>query len=322
MTAPGSPAPQAGRSAREHPGAEPAAAAGRLPDFLIVGHPKCGTTAMHYMLRAHPQVHMPMKEPRFFAQELRSRFRRLGPGTLPSTLAEYMALFAGAAPDQRVGEASPQYLRSTQAAARIAEVVPQARIIAILREPASFLRSFHLQALHNNVEVETDFAKALALEPARRRGRHIPLLSQAPQALLYSDHVRYVEQLKRFDAVFPREQMLVLIYDDLRNDNEGTMRRVLRFLDVDDTLTIEPVRTPTLEAVRSPTLYRAGIAAGPLRRRMVSDETWRRLVFRAPDPPDEQLMGELRARFKGEVQALGQYLGRDLVSEWGYDTGD
>ncbi len=144
------------------------------------------------------------------------------------------------------------------------------------------------------------------------------MFSQAPQALLYSEHVRYVEQLRRFEAAFPRERILVLIYDDLRTDNDGTMRRVLRFLELDDSLPIEPVRTPTLPAVRSPLLYRVGIATAPVRRRVLSDATWRRLVFRAADPPDERLMRELRGRFKGEVKQLSDHLGRDLVSEWGY----
>ncbi|HTW42025.1 MAG TPA: sulfotransferase [Solirubrobacteraceae bacterium] len=304
--------------------------AGRLPDFFIVGHPKCGTTALHQMLSRHQQIHMPLKEPRFFAPELRSRYRRLGPQRLPEALDAYLELFAGARPDQLAGEASPQYLRSRTAAARIADVQPTARIIAILREPASFLRSFHLQAVHNNVETVTDFAKAIALEDDRRAGRRVPLLSQAPAALLYSDHVRYVEQLRRFHAAFGAEQVLVLIYDDFRADNEGTVRRVLRFLDVDDSVPIEPIQTERLSAVRSPLLYRAGIAASlvrrrafggaPRARRRLTPSPWQRLVFREPDPPDEALMRELRARFKPEVVAVSEYLGRDLVSQWGYDA--
>jgi hypothetical protein len=310
-------------------GGEPA---GRLPDFFIVGHPKCGTTALHQMLRRHPQIHMPLKEPRFFAQELRSRYRRLGPRRLPETLDAYLGLFAGARADQLAGEASPQYLRSHTAATRIAEVKPSARIIAILREPASFLRSFHLQAVHNNVETVTDFAKAIALEDDRRAGRRVPLLSQAPAALLYSDHVRYVEQLRRFHAAFPAEQVLVLIYDDFRADNDATVRRVLRFLELDDGVAIEPIQTERLPAVRSPFLYRAGIAAALARRRIFGGSPsagqrstptlWQRIVYREPDPPDEALMRELRARFEPEVLALSEYLGRDLVTEWGYDAID
>jgi hypothetical protein len=295
------------------------------------------------MLRTHPQIHMPLKEPRYFAMELRSRFRRLGPGTLPATLEEYLTLFAAASPEQRVGEASPQYLRSLVAASRIAEAQPAAKIIAILREPASFLRSFHLQAVHNHVETQTDLAKAIGLEHARRSGRRIPPFSQAPQALLYSDHVRYVQQLRRFHEAFAAEQVLVLIYDDFRRDNAATVRRVLRFLDVDDTVAIEPIQTDALLAVRSPLLYQlstavslayrrtlgrsraGGRSPGARRgdgRRPAAQRAWRRVVYKAPAAPDEQLMLELRRRFKPEVVALSEYLGRDLVSEWGYDQLD
>src|SRR5690349_5176507 len=102
---------------------------GRLPDFFIVGHEKCGTTALHLMLSSHPQIFMPaVKELRFFAPELRSRFRRFGPERLPLTLDQYSRLFAPARADQLAGEASPLYLRSHNAAQRIAETCPDARI--------------------------------------------------------------------------------------------------------------------------------------------------------------------------------------------------
>ena len=176
--------------------------AGRLPDFFIVGHAKSGTTALYEMLRAHPQIFMPdSKEPWFFAAELLERTPPRPEGT-PRTLDEYRAWFAGARPEQRVGEASALYLWSHTAAGAIAEVQPEARIIAILREPASFLRSLHLQFLETYIETEPDFARALALEDARRQGRQVPRHTYWPQALLYSEHVRYVEQLRRYHEAF------------------------------------------------------------------------------------------------------------------------
>ncbi len=316
----------------------------RVPDFFIAGHSKCGTSALYLMLRSHPQVFMPaIKEPRFFAPELRSRFRGGASDTRPDTLEGYLALFAPAQAGQILGEASPSYLRSAEAAGRIAQVAPGARIVAILREPASFLRSFHLQSVHNHVETETDLGKALALEDDRRAGRRIPRNSHVPATLLYSEHVRYVEQLQRFEAHFPREQMLVLIYDDFRNDNEGTVRQVLRFLGADDALPVDTVETETLESVRSGRLHRLrrGLqlaernpdAASKTARALnavlpeaVRGERaralWRRGVYGRPPAPDEQLMLELRRRFKAEVVALSDHLGRDLVSLWGYDRLD
>jgi len=294
------------------------------------------------MLRRHAQIYMPdIKEIRFFTPELRSRFAKPGAGKRPNTLEGYLAMFSAATPEQRLGEASPSYLRSAAAASRIAEVQPAARIIAILREPASFLRSFHLQSLHNHIENEKDLRKALALEQDRREGRRIPRYSHSPEALMYRDHVRYVEQLRRYHAVFPPEQVLVLIYDDFRRDNQGTLRTVLRFLDVDDTAAIEAVETPRLDGVRSQRLHQMGRAMTVARRNPTAAgrvsraanalapralrgqrfrSIWRRVVFSEPPPPDAELMLELRRSFKPEVAELSDYLGRDLLSEWGYDS--
>ncbi len=314
---------------------------GRTPDFFIVGHPKCGTTALYEALRRHPQIYMPDgKEPWFFADELHVRTPPRPEGT-PQTLAEYLSLFAAAGPEQIAGEATALYLWSQTAAARIAEVQPAARIIAILREPASFLRSLHLQFVQSYVETEGDLRKALSLEQERRGGRSIPRHTYWPQALLYSDHVQYVEQLRRYYAEFAPENVLVLIYDDFRADNEGTVRAVLRFLDVDETL---PVTVPDANATvraRSQRLHElvhaVSVGRGPLSlavkraikaaiprrlRRRALGVTQRRVVFADPRPADEDLMLELRRRFKPEVVALSAYLNRDLVGLWGYGDVD
>ncbi len=320
-------------------GGGPAQAGGRVPDFFIVGHPKCGTTALYRMLRSHPQIFLPdIKEPWFLAPELRSPFRGAGIGRRPETLDQYLALFAPARPDQRAGEASSSYLMSRSAAGRIAELAPAARIVAILREPAGFLRSLHLQNVQMHVESERDLRTALALEPERRRGRNIPPRSSRPQALLYSEQVCYVEQLRRYHELFAPARVLVLIYDDFRADNEATVRRVLRFLDVEELAPIEAVEANPTVGVRSLRLHQAvqavSVGSGPVSAALkasMKTVTSRRLrraglravrrgvVFGAPPPPDAELMMELRRRFAPEVAALSEYLGRDLVGLWGYD---
>jgi hypothetical protein len=319
--------------------AEPKAAGGRLPDFFIVGHSKSGTTALYEMLRAHPQIFMPeMKEPIFFAKELPRQAHRY---RAPETLEEYLALFADARPGQRLGEASASYLRSERAAERIAQAQPAGKIVAILREPASFLRSFHLQLLQAHYESERDLRRALALEPERRAGRQVPRRSLWPQELLYSDHVHYVEQLRRFERHFPPEQMLVLIYDDFRADNEASVRRVLSFLGVEETLPVPVAEANPTVSMRSQRvddlLYALSTGQGRLAgtakralttiapreaRRRALRMAQRTFVYGAEPPRDEALMSELRRRFKPEVQALGEHLGRDLLALWGYDRLD
>ena len=318
----------------------------RIPDFFIVGNPKSGTTALYEMLMRHPQIFMPAsKEPWFFAAELQVR-PPPRPEGIAQTLDEYMALFDGARPDQRVGEATALYLWSRTAAAGIPHARPDARIIAILREPASFLQSLHLQFVQTYIETESDLGKALALEHDRRDGRHVPRHTYWPQALMYSDHVRYVEQLQRYREVFPPEQILVIIYDDFRADNDETIRQVLRFLDVDDTYPFTAGAAGPIAVSANPTVrprsqrlnelvHAVSVGRGPasaavkavlkaltprrLRSRSLS-ALQQRVVFADPKPPDEQLIRDLRRRFEPEVLALSKYLGRDLVRLWGYGS--
>ncbi len=315
----------------------------RVPDFFIVGQPKAGTTALYSMLRAHPQIFMPeTKEVGFFAPELAvGRPSRPDGRGNPTTLEGYAQLFEPARPDQRAGEGTPFYLWSRTAAGSIARVAPHARIIAILREPASLLRSLHLLLVRIYAETETDFRAALALEEARSAGRELPRHGIWPDLLRYSEQVRYVEQLRRYEASFGREQMLILIYDDFRAENAATLQRVLRFLEVDSSWPL-PVGggnpNPTVR-VRSSGLHElvhaVSVGHGPLSRaakatikaltparlrREALHTVQRRVVFGDPEPPDERFMNELRRRFEGEVVALSEHLGRDLVTLWGYDS--
>ena len=149
--------------------------------------------------------------------------------------------------------------------------------------------------------------------------------------------MRYVEQLRRYDAVFPPEQMLVLIYEDFRADNAETVRRVLRFLDVEDAAPVPEIEANPTIRVRSPRAYElmrslylgrspgaralktAIKALTPQRLRHGTLASAHRAQAAAPAPADAELMLELRRRFKDEVVALSEYLDRDLVKFWGYD---
>jgi len=288
------------------------------------------------MLKAHPQIYMPeLKEPHFFVRSAHE-LERAG-GRLPNTLEQYLALFEPAASGQLKGEASTTYLNSPVAAGRIAELCPDARIIAFLREPASFIRSLHLQLLQSGVETEPDLAAALSLEPSRIAGAD-ERASFWQRELLYSQHVRYTEQLRRYHEHFGRQRVLVLVYEDFRSDNERMVREVLRFLDVDDRFAFEPAEAnPTVsvrssrasELVQAVTLGRTPLAREAKAavksvvprqlRREASRTLTKALRQRKPPPADEALTAELRRSFAGEVHAVSEYLGRDLATLWGYD---
>ncbi len=313
----------------------------RLPDFFIAGRAKCGTTALYEMLASHPAIFMSaVKEPQFLsrAPELYAQPPDRPARVLPETLEAYLSLFAAAGAEQRAGEASTEYLRTPATAARIAELNPDARIIIMLRDPAQFLRSLHLQLLQMGVESEHRFERALALEPERRQGRQVPRDCDWPPALLYCDHARYASQLREYHDRFGPDRVLVLIYDDFRKDNAATVRRVLEFLEVPDL----PVKIERREA--NPTLrvrsrrgerllntlaVGRGPVAGALKRALsaVTPRGLRRrahtaavhaVIERDPPAPSPEFMRELRTRLRPEVLAAGGYLGLDLAERWGY----
>jgi hypothetical protein len=314
-----------------------------MPDFFIVGHPKCGTTALYEMLRRHPQIFMPeLKEPWFFAAELVRELPSVSggiPSGMPKTLDEYLALYEGAESGQLAGEASALYLWSRVAARGIAELQPAARIVAVFREPASFLRSLHLELVQRHQEPEKDLREAILAEDARRNGSYVsPSTWYWPTVVLYSEYVRYVEQLERYREVFPPEQILVLIYDDFRRDNEAVMRTVQRFLGVDDTYPIEAVEANPTVRVRSVYLNNllgaVATGSGPISgavntaiekltserlRHKALQATQRRVIYAKPEPPDNEFETQLRRRYRSEVVSLSEYIGRDLVSLWGYN---
>ncbi len=310
----------------------------RRPDFFVIGQPKSGTTALHSMLSMHPEIFMSEpKEPIFLATDMRVRFQPTRSAPEIASLAEYLHLFDGAAPDQLAGEASTLYVLSTTAAQTIAALNPDAKIVVLFREPAAFLRSLHLQLLQTHVESVRSLTRALSLEESRRQGRRIPRRSHRPQLLRYSDHVRYTKQLQRYHDAFPPEQVLVLIYEDFRRDNEGVLRQVFRFLGVDESIAVEAVDANPTVRTRSQHLddivHRVSVGIGtPARivkqtvkavtptgiRRKALETVQSRVVYGAPPPADPALMAELRARFRPEVERFSEYLGRDLITLWGY----
>lgn len=315
-------------------------AAGSRPSFFIVGHSKSGTTALSIFLDQHPQLFVcDPEEPNYFCPTF---CRAPGPPSrfFERTEEEYLALFEGAATDQRCGEASAAYLYSPEAAELIHRFDPDSRIIMIFREPVSFIRSFHLQMLKNTPtegETVSDLGEAIRLEPERREGRSLPDGCLIPELLMYTtDRLRYDEHYERFAAKFPSEQILALTHDEFRSDNPGTVRQVYEFLGVDSEF--EPrfaEHNAGGQALRSRRVASAlrgathSKAAAPLRRALPArlrkkaiDTAYSKVAFEEPGETDPQVAETIRIRARPHVEALGEILGRDLVEEWGYGHAD
>ncbi|MEM4847383.1 MAG: sulfotransferase [Thermosphaera sp.] len=205
-----------------------------MPNFLILGTAKAGTTALYYYLAQHPQIFMsPLKEPGFFAFEgERPKFQgpkdRVGINRkVVVHLEEYRKLFAGVLDEKAVGEASPWYLYSVRAHERIRHHTPNARLIAVLRNPIDRAYSHFMHLVRDGREPLDDFAQAVQSEEARI----------AANWAYHWHYVRagfYYEQIKRYADTFDRCQIKVYLYDDLDANPMNVLADIFSFLEVDE----------------------------------------------------------------------------------------
>ena len=133
-----------------------------MPNFLIIGAMKSGTTALYYYLEQHPEIYMsPVKEPNFFS----SQERENAAGAV-ARIGNYRDLFRGVSGETAIGEASHSYLYEPGAAAEIRRYAPEAKLIAILRNPIDRAYSHFLHMVRSGTEPLDDFAQALQEEAA------------------------------------------------------------------------------------------------------------------------------------------------------------
>jgi hypothetical protein len=197
------------------------------PNFFIVGAPKCGTTAWYKYLRSHPDVYFPdLKEPCYFAFDL-PNYR------VVTSQGEYAALYADAGDAKVIGDASAVYLMSEDAARGIHEHDPAAKILILLRRQEECLPSLHNQFLWEFAESIEDFGTAWRLS-GRRPADTVPATCKEPRSLDYAAMGRFGEQVERYLQLFPRDQVMVLWFDEWVGDPRSTYRRVLDFLELDD----------------------------------------------------------------------------------------
>lgn len=203
-----------------------------LPDFLIAGVPKAGTTALHAALARHPQLYLSrVKEPKFFLSDGPPP-RRGGPGDIQTyqehvwRRADYEALFATAPPERLTGEATPFYLYDLEAQRRIHRLIPGVRIIVLLRDPVDRAHSNWQHLWTAGLEPEADFVAAMRREPER-------IAAGWAAFWHYAGLGQYGSQVRHLFELFDRDQVLILRYRDLRDTPAAALDRVCAFLGVE-----------------------------------------------------------------------------------------
>jgi len=296
-----------------------------LPNFLVIGAAKAGTTSVYDYLRQHPQVFVTrVKEPRFLAYDGRP-LPRGGPGgdrlhgATVTDLAAYEALFDDAGDAPACGEASPLYLYSAHAASRIAARVPRARLVAILRDPAERAFSHYLHLRRDGLEPCGTFADALGREADR-------VAADWDWSFHYRAQGYYDAQLARYAMLLPPGAVHVELYEDLAADPAGVARRIYAFVGVDEAFVPDVrARLNTGGTPRAGAAWRvASRYDHPVRRvlRPILPHRMRlvmlsRLRARALERPtlDPEVRADLVRGYRGDVERLQERLGRDL-SHW------
>jgi hypothetical protein len=301
-----------------------------MPDFLVVGSPKAGSTALHDALAAHPQLFAsPVKEPKYFltggVPPLRAEHR--GPGDAHSSRewvwrrADYEQLFRDAPAGSLSFESTPFYLWSRSSHRRMAADVPDAKLIAVIRDPVdrAFSNWTHLRA--DGLEPEADFVQACYREADRVRAGWAPFWR-------YLELGRYGEQLQHLYRYFDPARVLVIRYRRLIDEPRETLDEACHFLGV-DTGAVTGLPESNLgrwagDGVRNDVLrrvVRAGAAAGSL----ADPKVWRaaerplRNLLQRGGLPRPRITPEQRAElipyFRDDIALLCDLLGSDYA-EW------
>ena len=190
-----------------------------LPNFLIIGAHKAGTSSLYHYLREHPEIYMPtLKEARFFAyDESNPDHQRKVPKTYPITsMQEYEALFREVKNEKAIGEASPEYLNNARAAERIRECLPSAKLIASLRNP-----------------IDRTYSEFIMRRRSGNENRSISEAVSSNERWIKTGF--YYENLIRYIDGYSNSQIEIVLFEDLVADPLKIVQRLFTFLEVDDT---------------------------------------------------------------------------------------
>jgi hypothetical protein len=304
----------------------------RLPNFLIIGAPKCGTSSLYAYLKQHPQVFMSFpKEPTFFGNEGTDGLFN-GPqdedrayhSRVITNFADYTALFDPVTNERAIGEASIYYLYLPKAPMQIRKYVPKATMFAVLRNPADRAYSAYLHVVRQARE-RRSFADALQEEPERVRQNWNPLWHFRSMGFYY-------EQVKRYYDTFGRDQVHVYLYEDLQRQQLPVIKNIFEILGVDSSFVPDTSKrhkmsyvpkNPTIEMVLHKTKAKIEFSKKHLPRPL----RWRTqkvkdLIDRvansnrtSPPPIPQDVRASLLEDYRDDILRLGDLLRRDL-SHW------
>ena len=302
------------------------------PNFIIIGAGRAGTTSLYHYLRQDPKIFMSsIKETNFFAfqegvGDAEAEIRPPTGDLFPiRRMDDYLALFAEAGDAVAVGEASPLYMYAPGTAERMKDALPEARIIAVLRNPVDRAYSSHLKYVRDGVEQRT-LSEAIRDEQSSVNPKSL----YGPYNYLRAGY--HARNLAPYFESFPRDRIAVILFEDFARDTKTTLRQILGFLEVGTAF------VPDCSAKHNS----SGIPRSPYAHHLLSNSKlakWAKNRFAASGKSplislavklqnanlmkpglSPSLRDELTSLYRDDVTALQSIIGRDLT-HWLSRTG-
>ena len=270
-----------------------------LPNFIICGSPKSGTTSLYHYLNQHPDIcFSSIKEPFYFCSD-----------KYENQAGWYESLFENCLEKKVVGEATPWYMRNKNSPERIFRTIPYAKLLFLMRNPIErAYSSYWFSVQRGHLNINTSFSQII-----RFCDQNHTLVSTG----------FYFEQISRFIALFPLEQLFFLTTDELKSSPTESLQKICKFLEVDSSFVPELSRINKTVVPRNQALYRSfsktfeGLDAFLVKSRYLRPVR-RALFFSKNTKPPAMLKSDrdsLREIYKEDIRLLSIFLNRDL-SHW------
>lgn len=290
----------------------------RKTDFCILGAPKCGTYSMHIYLDQHPNISVLTKEIHLFGTDINYIENRFNEQSFLDQITERIE-------SKLIGESAVWYLKSKDALLELKEYNPNLKLIVQLRNPAEACYSMWSNMNYNGND-PLSFEEALEQE----ENRSLPSYYTCPDlAFTYRKTFEYAEQLERLFSIFPKEQVCVIQFDDLKSQPDVEYKRVLELLDEDTSFQPEFVIHNANKEVKSEkmrsfitqpnktvkSVIKGLIPSKAVRESLKKKATKANTRFTERPKMDSELQLELIEYFRPNVERVEQILNLDL-SHW------
>jgi len=278
----------------------------KKPNLFIVGHTRSGTTSLTSYLDQHPDVFMIHNKKGYFGFE-----------TEYGSEEEYLEVFSNAQNEKIIAEKCTDYLLCPDTAEKLNSFSPDSKIIIMLRNPIEQTHSLHRYLLNETLETCDNFQDALKAEESRKKESNSKKYSPH---IFYREQMKYSKMVKRYLDIFGKDQVMVIILDDLKNNVSDVYKKICTFLNIDSTFKPEFEVKNASRAYRSKKLQIIFKTTPESIKKFIRKIPFSQNFYKKINYPEKKiptinpkLKQQLQQEMLPEITILSRLLNRDLT---------